>query len=64
MVMVMGDTSKSTAYTVGGPFDDKITGAIEGTGARSMDLTDIIRLKSNISIRNNRLNILSNNVRR
>ncbi len=36
------DTSKSTAYTVGGPFDDKITGAIEGTGARSMDLTDII----------------------
>lgn len=36
------DTSKSTVYTVGGPFDDKITGAIEGTGARSMDLTDII----------------------
>lgn len=36
------DTSKSTAYTVGGPFDDKITGAIEGTGARSMNLTDII----------------------
>lgn len=36
------DTSKSTAYTVGGPFDDKITGAIEGTGARSMDFTDII----------------------
>ncbi len=36
------DTSKSTAYIVGGPFDDKITGAIEGTGARSMDLTDII----------------------
>lgn len=36
------DASKSTAYTVGGPFDDKITGAIEGTGARSMDLTDII----------------------
>ena len=34
------DTSKSTAYTVGGPFDDKITGAIEGTGARSMDLGD------------------------
>ena len=36
------DTSKSTAYTVGGPFDDKITGTIEGTGARSMDFTDII----------------------
>lgn len=36
------DTSKNTTYTVGGPFDDKITGAIEGTGARSMDLTDII----------------------
>lgn len=36
------DTSKSTAYTVGGPFDDKITGKIEGTGARSMDFTDII----------------------
>lgn len=36
------DTSKSTTYTVGGPFDDKITGKIEGTGARSMDFTDII----------------------
>lgn len=36
------DTSKSTEYTVGGPFDDKITGKIEGTGARSMDFTDII----------------------
>ena len=36
------DTSKNTTYTVGGPFDDKITGAIEGTGARSMDFKDII----------------------
>lgn len=36
------DTSKNTTYTVGGPFDDKITGKIEGTGARSMDFTDII----------------------
>ena len=36
------DISKSTTYTVGGPFDDKITGKIEGTGARSMDFTDII----------------------
>lgn len=36
------DTSKNATYTVGGPFDDKITGTIEGTGARSMDFKDII----------------------
>ena len=43
MVMVMElILLKSTAYTEADLFDDKITGAIEGTGARSMDLTDII----------------------
>lgn len=36
------DTSKNTTYTVGGPFDEKIIGTIQETGARSMDLTDII----------------------